>query len=244
MVSGGNGKVDLSIENHVAKIQLVNEENLNCFSLDFTEDLCNSVLEISDRDDVSVIAITAKGRAFSTGADTELLENGDKADIAKNQEMISTTFEWLHNAEIPVISGAQGPTVGGGANLFCYASDLRVGAEDLELWWPEIKYGIAILPRAVDLAHKVGISRALEAMFLGREGSIDASEGKRLGMVNRVAPPEQIEDITHDIAKSIADYDQESGIIPEYMDAIYRLRREASGGSELYALWRMDELQR
>ena len=52
------------------------------------------------------------------------------------------------------------------------------------------------------LPRLVGLSKAFEMAFLGDE--VNAEEALRLGLVNRVVPPEDLESATHDLALRLA----------------------------------------
>ena len=57
--------------------------------------------------------------------------------------------------------------------------------------------GIAYL-----LPHIVGLGKASELLLLGE--TIDVREAERIGLVNKVVPDDQLEEVTKDIASKLA----------------------------------------
>jgi enoyl-CoA hydratase/carnithine racemase len=238
--SGSNGKVRLAVDDGVAEIRLSHPEKLNCFSLELAEDLRDLTLSIDEYDDVSAVVVTADGRSFSAGADVDIVGGDDSEAGERLQELYGPAFEWMRNEPIPVVAGGRGPIVGAGASVLCYAADLRVVGEDVEIWWPEVAYGIPPLSRLIALKEDVGAPHALELMLLGEDGKMDAEEAHELGLVNRVVAPGDVDSEARRMAETIAAYDDEHGIVEGFLDTLRHARTEQHGGSTAYARYRRD----
>jgi len=235
---GEHELVHLEIQDGVAEIRLSDPDYLNCFGIELTDDLRKSCKEVeSSIEDVSVLAITAAGRGFSSGADVDILQSdGDSQDeLSENTEFI---YEWLHNAPVPVIAGVRGFAVGAGANLISYGSDMRVFGTETEIWWPEVAFGIPSLERTVDLARQIGEAKALEVMLMGEEAKLSAEEALSLGFANRIAESEEVDETTREMARIIAGYDDGDGMMRSVLQSVHAYRRESSGASINHAGWR------
>lgn len=236
---GSNGNVQLTVEDAIAEIRLTHAEKLNCFSLELAEDLRDLTLSVDDYD-VSAVVITAEGRSFSAGADVDIVGGDDPTVLERLQELYSPAFNWMRNSSVPVISAGRGPAVGAGASLLCYTADLIVVGEDIEIWWPEVAYGIPPLSRLIALSKDIGSPHALEFMLLGEEGKMGAQEAHQLGLVNRVVKPDEVEEEAREMAKTIAQYDAEHDIVESFLETLQHARAEENSASTAYATYRRD----
>ncbi len=90
----------------------------------------------------------------------------------------------------PVVAAINGFALGGGCEL-AMACHIRIASDTAKFGQPEVKLGIAPgyggtqrLPRLV------GKGRALQLILTGE--MIDAPEAYRIGLVNKVVPPDQL----------------------------------------------------
>jgi enoyl-CoA hydratase/carnithine racemase len=180
---------------------------------------------------------------FSSGADTEILTEGSTSDRERlGTVLLDEICHELHQTTTPVIVGAHGPAVGGGATVLCYGADLQVVSPSVEIWWPEVEFGAAPLGRAVYLADQIGESRTFELMFLGSEGKMYANEAANAGLVTTIVNEDEVDRRARTLAETIADRDRaHPGIVEVFVDAIHHARQEAYGTSMAYAHRREDE---
>ena len=83
----------------------------------------------------------------------------------------------------------------GGALEVALGCDLRIASDDAQLGLPEVKFGIIPdVGGSTRLPAVVGLGRAKELIMTGR--TIDATEGERIGLLNRVVAPEDLEQAT------------------------------------------------
>ena len=95
-----------------------------------------------------------------------------------------------------------GHTIGGGLEL-ALTCDLRVAQEGIKLGMPPAKLGLVYshtgLRRFIDA---IGAARTRELFLLG--SYIDAATALDWGLVNRVAPADELEAITAELAGELA----------------------------------------
>jgi len=156
--------------------------------------------------DVKVFLLTGSGRAFCFGADVSLFpkspdrERGSSPGflLAKAQEMIRILFEMPK----PTVAVLNGFASGLGFDL-ALACDLRIAAERVKLSEAFVSLGLIpdgggtfLLPRLV------GLARAAELIFTGLP--IAASDAERIGLINRVVPPSELEKAARELALRLA----------------------------------------
>lgn len=158
-------------------------------------------LEELDRDQgVRVIIVTGSGRAFAAGADLAEMSRATPVDL-----MLGRRFElWdrIRKISKPTIAAVGGYCLGGG-NELAMNCDIIIASEDATFGQPEVNVGI--IPGAGGtqrLTRVVGKYKAMEMILTGR--SISAQEAYRVGLVNRVVPPESLMEEAKKLATDIA----------------------------------------
>lgn len=161
-----------------------------------------AAVEELDRDrSVGAVIITGAGRAFQTGADIEELSRMSILEILRWNQGVVENFDALEKIRPPVIAAINGFALGGGLEL-ALACTLRIASEAAKLGLPEVKIGI--LPGAGGtqrLPRLIGKGLAAEMILTGE--MIDAREAHRIGLVNRVVPPEQMMGAAEEMARKI-----------------------------------------
>lgn len=231
---GPNETVSLAIDDGVAELRLDDPDRYNVFSPALSEDLLAHFSELEDRDDVSVVALTAEGPAFCAGLDLDIVQ-GDDADALEDlKQNLDAVRSWLCESTLPVVAGATGAAPGAGAILLA-RSDIRVVGEDVEIWWPENQLGMKAYEEAVFLVSALGAPKATETMLMGDEAKLSAEDARNFGLVNRVVSTGEVDETVREIAGVIAEHDRAHGLTEEYMQVIQHARREQNGASQTYA---------
>jgi enoyl-CoA hydratase/carnithine racemase len=83
----------------------------------------------------------------------------------------------------------------GGALEVALGCDLRIASSDSKFGLPEVKFGIIPdVGGSTRLPAVVGLGRAKELIMTAR--TIDAAEAERIGLINRVVAPDELEAAT------------------------------------------------
>jgi enoyl-CoA hydratase/carnithine racemase len=142
---------------------------------------------------VFAICITGEGRGFCAGLDMGALAEhaaGRAPDPGPRTPRQAMLFSFLADIGKPVIAAVNGVTAGGGFVL-AMMSDLRFMAEGATLITVFSKRGlIAEHGTSFMLPRLVGLSRALDLLWSSRR--VDAAEAWRIGLADRIAPPEAL----------------------------------------------------
>jgi enoyl-CoA hydratase/carnithine racemase len=115
---------------------------------------------------------------------------------------IEAAAEALAAMPMATIAAIRGYALAGGAEL-AIACDLRVAAEDATFGFPEVEIGI--FPGAggaLRLPKIVGDGAARDLLFTGRQ--IDAGEAYRMGLIDRLVPPEALMETARNLAETIS----------------------------------------
>lgn len=191
-------------EDGVVLITLNRPDSLNSLSAKLTQELERAADEITSDDTVRVVIITGAGRSFSAGADLkEVMSQAGAslaAGLAKGKPL--TLFSRIENIDKPVIAAVNGLAIGGGCEL-ALACDLRIASTAAKFGFGEIKIGV--IPAGggtVRSPRLIGIAKAKEMLFFG--DPIDADEAYRVGLVNKVVPPESLLDEAKRWANTLA----------------------------------------
>ena len=158
----------------------------------------------ADRDIRAVVITGAGGDAFSAGADIQDFDE-HRSDSAKGRgynDAVNGALKTLSDMATPTISMIRGFAVGGGCEL-AIATDLRIASDDSRMGIPVGKLGISIGHREMrGLVNLVGKGNALYILLSAR--LLDAQESLRIGLVNQVVKPEDLQEYTYKLAADIA----------------------------------------
>ncbi len=240
---GPNGRVSLEIDDAIAELRLTDPDHRNAFSPALGEDLVTLMLEIEERENVSAVVLTAEGSAFCAGLDLSVLQSDDPDRQDFMTDLLEAVIDWLYWTDLPVVVGADGPAPGAGT-IILNACDIRVGGEELSMWWPEVAFGLAGHTIVARLVSQVGWPKATELMLLGDEAPLPPEEAKDLGLLNRVVDSAEVEDTAREMAGVIAEHDRQHDNIASHMDAIQHAREELQGASQTYSRWLARDLGR
>jgi len=197
----------LEIKENIAKITFINTEKLNPLDLPTGKELNQALNNLKDRDDFRVLIITGTGRGFSAGGNIKgflkTIENGTASkymdDLTK--DLYSLALK-LREFPKPVIASVNGYAMGAGMNL-ALCCDLVIASEKAKFSESFSKLGL--IPGFLGthlLINQVSWQKAAEIVFFG--GMIDPKELEKLGLVNKVVPPEELEKTAWEMAEKLA----------------------------------------
>lgn len=182
-----------------AVVVLNRPDKRNAISRTMLAEISQAVAEAGQPPEVRAVLIRANGPGFSAGIDLNAF--GDLAqdfgpDWRSHMLEITETFQASLNAlakcRVPTIALLHGFVLGLGLEL-ALACDLRLAAEGTELALPETRLGmIPDVGGTTRLTRLVGPGRARELILTGR--AVDAATAERWGLINEVAPAEQLMD--------------------------------------------------
>lgn len=197
-----------TVENSIAAITFNRPEVLNALTLDIYAQFRDLLEDLRDDDEVRALVLTGEGRAFCSGGDVhEIIGALLEADMRTHLEFTRMTGAVVHNMrrlDKPIIAAINGVAAGAGA-VIALASDLRVMSTQAKFTFLFTRVGLtgADMGAAYLLPRIVGTGWATELLMLGDE--VDATTAERLGLVNRVVPPEAVRPTALELARRLAD---------------------------------------
>jgi enoyl-CoA hydratase len=186
----------------ISTVAISRPKALNALNSATLAELGQAVQEAEDNGEIKALIVTGAGeKAFVAGADIE--EMSGKSPLAGRDFAISgqKLFARIENLGKPVIAAVNGYALGGGCEL-CMACDIRIASENAKFGQPEVSLGI--IPGfggTQRLPRLVGPGMARYLILTGEV--ISAAEALRIGLVERVTPPERLMETARAVAKRV-----------------------------------------
>ena len=159
--------------------------------------------EIGERRDVRVAIVTGAGdKAFVAGADITELGALKRFDGEAYSRLCQESLNKVEFCRLPVIAAVNGFALGGGCELMA-ACDIRIGSQKARIGLPEINLGI--IPGAGGTQRVARIVPKGYAKLLVMSGDmIPAEEALRIGLLDKVVPPEKLMEEARSLAQKLA----------------------------------------
>jgi enoyl-CoA hydratase/carnithine racemase len=182
----------------ITTLTLNRPTQFNALSMEMLDALQAALDNITDDRSVRVVVIAAHGKAFCPGHDLkEMLAN-------RTQEFIGGLFDKCCKVMLsitripqPVIARVHGIATAAGCQLVA-GCDLAVASSDARFATSGINFGLFCATPGVAVSRNVTRKRALEMLMTGE--FIDAKTALEWGLVNRLAPPEQLDSVVRELA--------------------------------------------
>jgi enoyl-CoA hydratase len=196
-----------SLDDGILRVTLNRPDRLNALDRIMHKELRALYERIAHDDDVRVVVVTGAGRAFCVGADFQQMQDNleaggypdgrpdmlsDGADIARG----------ILRVRQPMIAMVNGHALGIGATLalFCdvvfMSSAARIGDPHVQAGLVAGDGGCVLWPMLL------GINRAKEYLMTG--DLLSAEDAERMGLVNHVVAPDELEDAGMAMARRLA----------------------------------------
>lgn len=192
--------VEFSISaSSIATLRLKNSKKLNALSVDFVEQIFESLNDIDKK--AKVLIITGEERAFAVGVDIKEIDKRNY-EQAYLENFLDNKWDVLLNIKIPVIAAVSGYALGAGFEM-CLMSDIVVASNTAKFGFPEIRLGLLpglggtqLLPRLVGT--KIAMKLLLTADM------ISAKEAQDLGLVSQITDFRNLFKTAQSLAEKIA----------------------------------------
>ena len=187
----------------VATVTLNRPRQYNAMSSEVLRELNAVLSQIAKDDSVRVVVIAANGPVFCSGHDLkEMMANRTAQFIGDLFDRCSEIMLSLQELPQPVIARVQGIATAAGCQLVAQC-DLAVASTEAKFATSGINLGLFCATPGVPVSRNVPRKRAFEMLFTGE--FIDAQTALAWGLVNRVAPPEQLDEAVRALVNTIVD---------------------------------------
>lgn len=195
----------LEKKEHIAILTLNQPKIINAMTPQMAVEFTEATRMVQKDHDIRVLVVTGQGKSFCSGGDLQdTFEMFNKPPAQAQPVVIDfyKSFLSLSRLEIPTIAAIKGHTIGAGLCL-AMACDMRIASSDTKMSMSFIKIGIHPgMGGTYNLPRLVGTSKALELCLLGEP--ISADEALRIGLLNHVVAPDELQDFSLDFARRIA----------------------------------------
>jgi enoyl-CoA hydratase/carnithine racemase len=192
------GEVLLERDGPIVWLRMNRPQAHNAFSKDMIALMAEQVRLLADDRDVRVAILCGNGPSFCTGLDVKELARGELEVaffLSWNRMMRS-----LRQLPIPLIAAIQGHCLGGGTMLTLEA-DYRLASDDLHIGLGALRLGILPGTAPEVLPAIVGAATARRLCLFAEY--LNADEALRIGLVDRVVPPESLDAAARELADRV-----------------------------------------
>lgn len=176
-------------------------EQRNALSTGLMRELIDALNEQSARPECRVIILRGAGPAFSAGHDLRELHNRTLEQEREIFQVCVDLMQTIQRVPQPVIASVHGIATAAGCQLVA-TCDLAIASENAKFATPGVKIGLFCSTPQVALSRNIGRKRTLEMLLTGK--MIDAHTAADWGLVNRVVPPEKLDETVMELAQQIA----------------------------------------
>ena len=184
----------------VVRLTIANPERRGALDHEILDALADGARTL----DARCLVIAGSGPMFSAGYDIGNLEGTDFEQAA--EQLVAHPFhaaiEALEAYEYPILTQLNGHAIGGGLEL-ALTADIRIAARGVKLGMPPAKLGLIYSHTGLRKFLEVcGPAFTSELFFVGH--NISAERAERMGLVNQVVEPDELEDRVLELAGEIA----------------------------------------
>jgi enoyl-CoA hydratase/carnithine racemase len=196
----------VACDNGIATLSLNQPDNRNAIHAEMHAELEQAWPQLQADPAVNVIVLTGAGKIFSAGGDIKRMVNryGSEEGWRFALDTPASTkrlFQNILEVEKPIVAAINGDAVGLGATLALFC-DSTVIADGAKFGDSHVKVGlVAGDGGAVIWPILVGPNRAKE--FLMRGKLMNGKEAQAMGLINHVAPAEQVLEEAMKIAREL-----------------------------------------
>lgn len=170
----------------IATMTLDRPERLNAFTRKMFDEWRDVIARCAYEDDIRVLIVTGRGRAFSSGVDLTMLGSDRLKQSAFRfyYRQAHQAFDDLEALEVPVIAAINGLCYGGGVEL-ALSCDVSIASENATFCLVENQLGAIPASGACNrMIHHVGLAKTKELIITA--DPINAREARRIGLVSHV----------------------------------------------------------
>ncbi|MGQ0634034.1 MAG: enoyl-CoA hydratase [Planctomycetaceae bacterium] len=184
----------------VVRLTLNRPERRNALSRSLLSRLQSALEQIAADRTARVVVIGGAGDAFCAGHDLSEMVGQTHEGYRDQFAACAQIMQGLRGLPQPVLARVHGVATAAGCQLVA-SCDLAVASVPARFAVPGVKIGLFCTTPMVPLVRTIPPRAALEMLFTG--APISAERALALGLVNRVVPTEQLDDVVREWCQSI-----------------------------------------
>jgi len=191
----------------ITHLTLNSPGNLNALSDEMLAALQDALDQLAEDPAQKVIVLKGVGRVFCAGHDLKQMQaarqaqDGGAAAWRDLFDRCSTLMQTIPRLPQPVIAQVHGLAAAAGCQLVA-SCDLAVATDDARFGVNGVNIGLFCATPMVALSRVMPRKQVFEMLTTGE--FLTAARAREVGLVNRIAAPDQLERTTHDLAQTIA----------------------------------------
>lgn len=197
--------IKYDVRDGIAHVRFVRPEGANAVNPTFSRDLRTIMLAIEFDNTVKAVSVTAEGPVFCAGGDLkEFHAAGDGLPKLASDMLVDFhgAIYKMNRTPKPFVAGVRGAAGGAGLSMVS-AFDLVICGETAKFTMAYTRAGVT--PDGTSsyfLARHIGLRRMLDLTLTNRV--LSAREAEEWGLVNRVVPDDQVDQVTAELARQLA----------------------------------------
>jgi enoyl-CoA hydratase/carnithine racemase len=185
----------------VITLTLNRPQAFNALSEAMLAALRDAVDAVAEDDAARAVVLGASGKAFCAGHDLKEMRAEPSLDYYQRLfAQCTAVMLSIQRLPVPVIARVQGLATAAGCQLVAMC-DLAVASHDARFAVSGVNVGLFCATPGVALSRNVPRKAAFEMLVTG--DFVSAEAARALGLVNRVAPPEALDDEVEELVASI-----------------------------------------
>src|SRR5436190_6924131 len=192
--------VEFQRDGGVARIFLNRPQKVYALDSALLDELAAALERLAGDEDLHVVVLAGRGRAFCGGADVGELAALDASSAGAFVDRIHRACAALRALPVAVVARLHGAVIGAGLELAA-ACDLRVAERGTRFAMPEVKLGIPSVVEAALLPRLMGSGRAAWLVLTGE--AIDAEHAYAWGLVEQISAPGELDQAVSQVVASL-----------------------------------------
>ena len=195
--------IETERSNGVATIWLNRPEMRNAMNDVLIAELTDAVRNAQTDDDVRVLVLAGRGKAFCAGADLGWMKSGrgmTQEQSSKDTGSLANVMRMLYDSLKPSVARVHGAAFAGGMGLVT-ACDIAVASTEAKFCLSEVKLGLIPAMISPYVIRAMGENLAKRYFLTGEV--FDGTEAHRIGFVHELAQPDEMNAKTNAIVNHL-----------------------------------------
>lgn len=220
-------------DENIIWLKVDNPKKRNAFNEALVEELHEILLDIKKDGSIRALVVTSESdEYFCSGADINWFYGATKEDGEEISKRSHSIFGELENIPFPVIAAIKGLNLTAGLEM-TIACDIIIAADNAKFGQIETKWGLTPGGGGTQrLTQLIGPLKTRELIYTA--DIIDATEARRIGLVNDVVPLAELDDYVTNLCNRIAKNSQRAVMESKFLiqKAVY-MNKEGFDAEEI-----------